>query len=294
MRKVYAVLALLAALAAGGPSMAEDAAQPMKVTLLGTASPAPRPDRMGISTLVEAGGLRLVFDAGRGVPVRMWQLKKPVGSIDTLFITHFHSDHVGGIPDLWMTGYNIAPYGGRQKPLEVVGPKGTVAMMDLMQQAFAPDGQIREADEKVSPESVKIDAQEFEGEGVVYERNGVTVTAFKDNHGPAIQPNVGYRVDYNGHSVVLSGDTQYDENLIAHAKGTDLLIHEVAMARPEIASGSGADENPRTPHAARGCGAGVRPGQTEDGRVQPHRLAEHQGCAGTDAGGPGRRDPHHL
>jgi len=72
----------------------------IKVTLLGTASPSPRPDRFGPSTLVEAGGQKLLFDAGRGVPVRLWQLRVSMGTIDALFITHYHSDHVSGIPDL--------------------------------------------------------------------------------------------------------------------------------------------------------------------------------------------------
>src|SRR5215475_11320548 len=76
-----------------------------KVTLLGTASPSPRTNRFGPSTLVEAGEQKLLFDAGRGVPIRMWQIKVPMGKLDALFITHFHSDHVSGIPDLWLTGW---------------------------------------------------------------------------------------------------------------------------------------------------------------------------------------------
>jgi|SRR3954466_12891419 ribonuclease Z len=76
-----------------------------KVTLLGTASPAPRPNRFGPSTLVEVGGQVLLFDAGRGVPIRMGQIGVPVGKMDVLFLTHFHSDHVSGIPDVWLTGW---------------------------------------------------------------------------------------------------------------------------------------------------------------------------------------------
>jgi ribonuclease Z len=211
----------------------------IKVTLLGTASPAPRPDRMGISTLVEAGGQRLVFDAGRGVPVRLWQLGIPIGSIDTLFITHFHSDHVSGIPDVWLTGWLGAPYGRRTSAFHVVGPTGTASMMQNIEEAYAADIAIRIEDEKLTSEGIAVNVEEFETEGPVYEKDGVTVTAIEVNHGDAIKPNYGYRVDYDGHSVVLSGDTKFDENLIEQARGTDLLIHEVAMARPEWASEPG-------------------------------------------------------
>jgi len=93
-----------------------------KVTLLGTASPSPRPTRYGPSTLVEVGGLVLLFDAGRGVPIRMGQINVPVGKIDVLFLTHFHSDHVSGIPDVWLTGWLGPVFGRRRAPFHVIGP----------------------------------------------------------------------------------------------------------------------------------------------------------------------------
>lgn len=237
MKKISAlVAACLFAAGTAVPIQAQDNEPAMRVTLLGTASPAPRPDRSGSSTLVEAGGLRLIFDAGRGVPVRLWQKKIPVGSIDALFVTHFHSDHVSGIPDLWMTGYIPAPYGRREQPLRVFGPVGTVEMMHHIDAAFSVDKTTRIEDEKITPESVSMDVTEFSEEGVVFEESGVTVTAFTVNHGELIEPSVGYRIDYQDHSVVISGDTKFDENLIAKSKGTDVLIHEVAMARPELAT----------------------------------------------------------
>lgn len=237
MKKIAAfAAACLFAASTVGPVQAQNNQPAMRVTLLGTASPAPRPDRSGASTLVEAGGLRLIFDAGRGVPVRLWQKKIPVGSIDALFVTHFHSDHVSGIPDLWMTGYIPAPYGRRERPLRVFGPVGTVEMMHHIDAAYSVDKTTRIEDEKITRESVSIDVAEFEDEGVVFEENGVTVTAIKVNHGELIEPSVGYRIDYQDHSVVISGDTKFDENLIAKSKGTDVLIHEVAMARPELAT----------------------------------------------------------
>ena len=120
MRAAVAVgLAGLLTFASAGCALAAEA--DFKITLLGTASPSPRPTRMGPSTLVEAGGQRLLFDAGRGVPVRLWQLKVPMGSIDALFITHYHSDHVSGIPDLWLTGWLSPPFGRRKTPFHVIG-----------------------------------------------------------------------------------------------------------------------------------------------------------------------------
>ncbi len=72
------------------------------------------------------------------------------------------------------------------------------------------------------------------GDGIVYEADGVKVTAFEVDHGDAVKPAFGFRVDYGGHSVTISGDTRFSENLIRHAMGTDLLIHQVAMAREEL------------------------------------------------------------
>ncbi len=89
-----------------------------KVTLLGTATHGPRPDRFGASTLVEAGPEKLVFDCGRSCTTRLWQLGIPLG-IPKLFLTHLHADHTVGIPDLWLTGWLPMPYGGRQEPFRV-------------------------------------------------------------------------------------------------------------------------------------------------------------------------------
>src|SRR5690242_2557409 len=75
----------------------------IKVTLLGTGAPVPSVERFGPAILVEAGGQKLLFDCGRGAAQRVWQLKIPLGKIDRLFLTHLHSDHVVGIPDLWLT-----------------------------------------------------------------------------------------------------------------------------------------------------------------------------------------------
>ena len=209
-----------------------------KVTLLGTASPAPRADRFGPSTLVEVGDQKLLFDAGRGVPIRLRQLSVPLGKVDVLFVTHYHSDHTSGIPDVWLTGWLSATYGRRSTPFHVIGPVGAKALMSSLEKAYALDIKIRVEDEKLPLAGISTVVDEFGKDGVVYEKNGVKVIAFAVEHGAAIKPAVGYRIEYKNRSVTISGDTRYDENVIKYGTGTDLLIHEVGSARPELLASS--------------------------------------------------------
>jgi ribonuclease Z len=205
-----------------------------RVTLLGTGVPIPSPDRFGPGTLIEAGNQKLLIDAGRGITMRLFQLKIPIGKIDPLFLTHFHSDHTSGFPDLWLTGWLESSFGTRRTPLRVIGPTGTKALTSNLERAYAADIKIRIEDEKLPPEGIAILAEEFEADGVVYEKDGVRVIAFQVDHGDAIKPAYGYRIEYGGRSVVVSGDTRYNENVVKHGIGTDLLIHEVAAARPAL------------------------------------------------------------
>lgn len=197
-------------------------AQGLKVTLLGTGSPPPRMDRFGPSILVQAGKENLLFDCGRGAAQRIQQLKIPFTETDALFLTHLHSDHTVGIPDLWLTGW----VQGRSVPLRVWGPAGTQEMMTHLSEAYQFDIHIRrDVDERLPGQGVAVMAKDVE-EGVVYQSGGVKVTAFTVDHGP-VKPALGYRVDFAGHSVVLSGDTRFSENLIRFAQGADVLVHEV-------------------------------------------------------------------
>jgi ribonuclease Z len=214
-------------------SAARPAQADLKVTLLGTGTPIPIINRFGPSTLVEAGPEKLLIDCGRGASQRLWQLHIPLSAVTAVFLTHLHSDHVVGIPDLWLTGWLPTPFGGRSSAFRIWGPRGTKDMMANLERAYAWDIQVRAPDENLRPAGVTVVAQDVE-EGVVYEKNGVKVTAFTVDHGPLIKPALGYRVDYNGHSVVISGDTRPTENLVKFAQGTDVLIHEVADARPEL------------------------------------------------------------
>ncbi len=205
-----------------------------KVTLLGTGVPIPSPDRFGPSTLIEAGEQKLLIDAGRGAAIRLYQLKVPLGRIDALLLTHFHSDHTSGIPDVWLTGWLESFFGTRRAPFRVIGPVGTKALMAGLEQAYAADIKIRIADEKLPPAGAAVAAEEFAADGVVYEQGGVKVIAFEVDHGDVIKPAYGYRIEYAGRAVVVSGDTRLNENVVKHGAGADLLIHEVAAARPEL------------------------------------------------------------
>ncbi|WP_336516529.1 MBL fold metallo-hydrolase [Pollutibacter soli] len=206
------------------------AAQPaIKITLLGTGAPVPSIERFGPAILVEAGGQKLLFDCGRGASQRLWQLKIPLGTIDALFLTHLHSDHVVGIPDLWLTGWIPAVYGRRSHPLETFGPAGTQNMMENLVKAYSWDITTRSKERNKADSGALVIATDIE-EKFVWEKNGVKVTPFTVRHAEFIDSALGYRIDYAGHSVILSGDTRYSENLIRYAKGVDVVVHEVAAA----------------------------------------------------------------
>ena len=204
-----------------------------RVTLLGTGSPAPVMRRFGPGVLVQAGGKVLLIDCGRGTTQRLLQAGLRLGQVDALFITHLHSDHIVGIPDLWLTGWLETSYAQRKGPFVVHGPAGTRALMDGLAKAYDWDIQARIADQNLDPANVRAQVTEFK-EGVVYDQGGVKVTAIEVDHGELLKPAFGFRVDYGGRSVTVSGDTRFSENLIKHATGTDLLVHQVAAVREPL------------------------------------------------------------
>jgi ribonuclease Z len=232
-------------------------AQNLTVILLGTGNPIPRLDRFGPSTLVEAGAETLLFDCGRGVAQRLRQLQRPL-RVTAVFLTHLHSDHIVGIPDLWLTGWLFSP---STEPFRLWGPTGSKEMMVNLKKAYQADIRIRIETEKLPPQGVAVLAEDIT-EGAVYEKNGVKVTAFDVDHGP-IKPALGYRIDYGGRSVVISGDTRFSENLIRFATGTDVVVHEVAAAKEELLSKServrGVMEHHTTPEEAGTVFARVKP-----------------------------------
>lgn len=227
------VIVALALLVVGfGPANAQDKPD-FQVVMLGVGTPPPFMHRFGPATLVIAGDKYLLFDAGRGVTQRLWQDRIPLGRVDVLFLTHLHSDHVVGIPDLLLTGWLKSPFGRRNGKFVVRGPEGTVSMMNHLVMAYEADINIRVADQGFTREGVTPDAKDI-APGVVYEESGIKVTAIEVNHGDKIKPTVGYRIDYDGRSVVISGDTKYHPPLAEAAKGVDLFIHAIAGAKQEL------------------------------------------------------------
>jgi ribonuclease Z len=222
------------------PSAAAPAAPTdLRVTFLGTGAPRPSFDRYGPIALVEAGRQRILVDPGPGLRERLLQ----AGSfefftgLDHVLVSHLHFDHTVSLPDLWLTGWLY----GRRTPLVVEGPVGTQAMMRHVEQAFSWDVAYREA-VGVPSAGVAIEARDVTP-GVVFERDGLTVTAFEVEHMPIDVKTrqrlpfegqtLGFRFDYHGHSLVLSGDTRPSENLVAHARGVDVLVHEVQVPSPD-------------------------------------------------------------
>ena len=205
-----------------------------RVTLLGTGHPLPSIDRFGPSTLIEAGDQKLLFDAGRGATMRLWQLQIPLSRIDMLFLTHYHSDHTSGIPDLWLTGWLPPMWGQRKTPFRVTGPTGAKVLMAKLADAYAHDIKIRVEDEMLPLEGIATDVTEFDCDGVVHDKNGLRVIAFEVDHGDVIKPAYGYRVEYDGRVAVISGDTRPHPNVIKYGKDADLLVHEVCAMKPEL------------------------------------------------------------
>jgi ribonuclease Z len=200
----------------------------MKVTLLGTGSPLPELARRGPSQVIEVADSLVLVDTGRGCLDRLLEagytldgrrLKVP---LRTIAFTHLHSDHVTGLPDLLWAGWIMRWW---DKPPQVVGPPGTAEMMSHLFEAFAYDIAVREIGESAPREELIPDVVEVE-EGWSSEGDGWRLTGFRVDHAP-VEEAFGFRVDGDGGSIVVSGDTRYSENLLKHALGTDILVHEV-------------------------------------------------------------------
>lgn len=274
MRALLLLACVVAAAVAVPASVrAQDAV--ITVTLLGTGAPPPLPERFGPATLVRAGDQVLLFDAGRGAAIRMWQVSVGGSALDATFLTHLHSDHVVGLPDLWLTGWVRGRFGGRLEPFHLIGPPGTADLAANLERAFAADIRFRIAGGLPASGS-RIRSEEFHGDGVVYDVDGLRVVAFRVDHGRNVDHAFGYRIDYHGRSVVISGDARPSESLATWAAGVDLLIHEVAVARLEHqAAAAVVLDQHTTPDAAGRLFTATRP-----------RLAVYSHIARPELGGP--------
>ena len=202
-----------------------------KVILLGTGNPNPDPKHLGCSLIILVDETPYVVDFGAGL-VRQAAALTPEygGEIEELdiknlaiaFLTHMHSDHTIGYPDLILTPWVL----GRKKPLEVYGPDGITEMTENILKAYRDDIKYRLYGlEPVNNEGWRVNAYEIR-EGVVYEDTNVTVEAFLVKHGT--WPNAyGYRFTTPDKVIVISGDTAPCENIINYSLGVDILIHEV-------------------------------------------------------------------
>ena len=183
---------------------------------------------------IEAGDQKLLIDAGRGATIRLYQLGVPIGRIDALLLTHYHSDHTVGIPDVWLTGWLPSHFGARTTPFRVIGPTGAKTLMENLERAYALDIKIRIADEKLPPEGIAVEVKEYDRDGVVYEKERREGHRLRGR--PRRRHQAGLRLSHRVRrpSAVISGDTRYNQNVIKYGTGADLLIHEVAIARPEL------------------------------------------------------------
>ncbi|MDB5704526.1 MAG: fold metallo-hydrolase [Sphingomonas bacterium] len=204
----------------------------LHVALCGTGSPLPDPTRAGPCNVVIAGKRIFVVDAGEGGGKNIVQMGIPPGRIEALFLTHFHSDHIDGLAQVMLLRWSGSSW---QTPLPIHGPPGIESIVAGLRTAYTLDTGYRVAHHGTTilpPSGAGGLALPFtlppagHGDSVVLiDDGGVKITAFRVNHKP-VEPAVGYRFDYKGRSVVLSGDTVPTPSLIAAAKGADVLVHE--------------------------------------------------------------------
>ena len=219
----------------------------LHVALCGTGSPLPSPTRAGPCNVVIAGQHIFVVDIGEGGARNISLMGIPTGRIEGLLLTHFHSDHTDGIGPLMLARWTSS---AATTPLPVHGAAGIDRLVAGYNAAYQTDSGYRTAHHGaniVPPSGAGAAAVPFAlpaiGAGdmvVVLEQDGLKIAAIRVDHGP-VKPAVGYRFDYKGRSVVISGDTVKSAALIAGVKGADLLVHEALQPRLVKAITAGLD-----------------------------------------------------
>lgn len=202
--------------------------QTMKVTLLGTGTPILNINRFGISTLVEAGNQKLLFDAGRGAAIRLHQVRASLREISAIFLSLLNSDHLTGLPDIYaMAGLPVED-GRRLVPLEVWGPEGVNNVTSGIERMLADNNRMRLLQHEMTEQVTHFNTHVVT-EGQVYDQDGVSVVAFLLEHGDT-KPDYGYKISYKGHSVVITDDTAFHKNIVEYGKGSDIIVQSVAIA----------------------------------------------------------------
>ena len=219
-----------------GGSQLEALEDGLHVALCGAGGPMPSPRASGPCVVVVAGDQLFLVDVGANGPRNFARLGYPLGGVEAVFLTHFHSDHIDGLGELatlrWATGDDLTP-------LNVHGPKGVEGVIAGFNAAYAADFTYRHDHhgDLVAPLSAAgLTAVPFtsppDGElATVFSKDGLTVEALRVDHAP-VSPAVGYRFTYGGRTLLISGDTAQSDNIRRFAEGIDLLVHEALS--PEI------------------------------------------------------------
>src|SRR5258706_6355630 len=228
LQKIAACGLLAAASFASSARGAQTAQAKSQIVLLGTGTPRPDPQRSGPATAIVVNDTPYLIDFGPGVVRRAAAAFQKgikglaVTNLIRAFLTHLHSDHTAGYPDLILSPWVLE----RKEPLEVYGPKGTKAMTGHILKAYREDIDIRlGGGEPSNKTGYKVIAHEIKP-GIVYKDENVTVKAFLVNHG-SWREAFGFRFDTPDRSIVISGDCRPSPSVIKSCNGCDVLIHEV-------------------------------------------------------------------
>lgn len=194
----------------------------IEVTLLGTGSPIPDPNRAGPSTLVRAGGQVFLVDCGRGVLQRAAAVGVGAANLSALLLTHLHSDHIADLGDVLITAW-VSNFTPEPPPLQIIGPPGTAEVVDATLKAFGHDIGYRIAHHADLNAPPPVEVHEYT-EGTVWDRDGMTIRVGPTDHRP-VAPTIGFRIEFDGAAVVLAGDTVPCPTLDELATGADALVH---------------------------------------------------------------------